>query len=340
MSAPTLPLPLSILDVVPVSDDTTAGEAIRNSLELARLGDRLGYRRHWFAEHHNMPIIGSTTPSLLIGLAGEVTSRIRVGAGGVMLPNHAPLQVAEAYKMLEALHPGRVDLGIGRAPGTDPTTAIALRRDMAGLGAEDFPERLAELVAFGSGKFPANHPFRSVIAMPEGVPLPPIYLLGSSGFSAQLAARLGMGFGFAAHFSPEPAAGPMRAYRRQFRAGATQTPHAILTVSVIVADSGEEADRLASSMQLAWLRLRTGRAMRLPSPEEAMAYSYTPGEREIVEGQKRLQIVGDAAAVVARIEAMVAETEADEVMVMTTTYSHEARLRSYELLAAAFGLAG
>lgn len=332
-------LPLSILDVVPVSAGSSAGEALRNSLDLARLGDRLGYARHWFAEHHNMPIIGSTTPALMIGMAGEVTTRIRIGAGGVMLPNHAPLQVAESFKMLEALHPGRVDLGIGRAPGTDPTTAIALRRDMAGLGAEDFPDRLAELVCFGSGQFPADHPFRSVVAMPEGVPLPPIYLLGSSGFSAQLAARLGMGFGFAAHFSPEPAAGPMRAYRARFRPGATREPHSILTVSVVCAGTPDEAERLATSMQLAWLRLRTGRPARLPSPEEAIAYPYTPGEREIVRAQRRLQIVGDPAAVRARVEAMVAETEADEVMVMTTTYDHAARLRSYELLAAAFDLA-
>ena len=334
-----MPVPLSILDVVPVAADTTAGQALRNSLELVRLAERLGYARQWFAEHHNMPIIGSTTPALMIALAAEVTSRIRVGAGGVMLPNHAPLQVAEAYKMLEALHPGRIDLGIGRAPGTDPTTAIALRRDAASLGAEDFPDRLAELLCFGNGRFPANHPFRSVVAMPDDVPLPPIWLLGSSGYSAQLAAQLGMGFGFAAHFSPQPAAGPMLAYRRRFRPGAIERPHAILTVSVVCAETTAEAERLAASMQLAWLRLRTGRPARLPSPEEALAYPYTPGEREIVDAQRRLQITGDPAAVVARIEAMVRETEADEVMVMTTTYSHAARLRSYELLAAAFELA-
>ena len=327
---------LSVLDVVPVSEGASAGEALRNSLELARLAERLGYARHWFAEHHNMPIIGSTTPALMITRAAEVTERIRVGAGGVMLPNHAPLQVAETFKMLEALHPGRIDLGIGRAPGTDPTTAIALRRDPSSLGADDFPERLAELIAFGSGRFPANHPFRSVVAMPEGVPLPPIWLLGSSDFSAHLAARLGMGFGFAAHFSPQPPAGPMLAYRRRFQAGATESPYSILTVSVICAETAAEADRLATSMQLAWVRLRTGRMGKLPSPEEAIAYPYSPVERQLVDSQRRLQIVGEPAAVVARIQAMVSETEANEVMVMTTTHSHAARLRSYELLAEAF----
>ena len=330
--------PLSILDLVPVPSGSNAGAAMRNSLDLARLADRLGYTRHWFAEHHNMLLIGSTTPALMIAMAGEVTTRIRIGAGGVMLPNHAPLQVAESFKMLEALHPGRVDLGIGRAPGTDPTTAIALRRDTVGVGAEDFPERLAELICFGSGQFPPNHPFRSVAAMPENVALPPIYLLGSSGYSAQMAARLGMGFGFAAHFSPEPAAGPMRAYRAHFRPGATARPHSILTVSVICAATTEEAERLATSAQLAWLWLRTGRPARLPSPEEAIAYPYTPGERSIVDGLRRLQIVGDPAAVHARIGAMVAETEADEVMVMTAIHDHAARLRSYELLAGAFEL--
>ena len=326
---------LSVLDVVPVSDGASAGEALRNSLDLARLADRLGYARHWFAEHHNMPIIGSTTPAVMIAMAAEVTERIRVGAGGVMLPNHAPLQVAETFKMLEALHPGRIDLGIGRAPGTDPTTAIALRRDAGALGAEDFPERLAELIAFGSGRFPANHPFRAVVAMPEGVPLPPIWLLGSSDFSARMAAQLGMGFGFAAHFSPQPAAGPMLGYRRRFQAGALERPYSILTVSVICAESGAEAERLAKSMQLAWVRLRTGRMGKLPSPEEAAAHPYSPIEREVVESYRRLQIVGDPDAVSSRIRAMVAETEADEVMVMTTTHSHAARMRSYELLAEA-----
>jgi luciferase family oxidoreductase group 1 len=327
---------LSVLDVVPVSDGSSAGEALRNSMDLARVAERLGYARHWFAEHHNMPIIGSTTPAVMIAKAAEVTERIRVGAGGVMLPNHAPLQVAETFKMLEALHPGRIDLGIGRAPGTDPTTAIALRRDPAALGADDFPERLAELIAFGSGRFPANHPFRNVVAMPDGVPLPPIWLLGSSDFSAHMAAQLGMGFGFAAHFSQLPPSGPMLAYRRRFEAGALARPCSILTVSVICAETGAEAERLATSMQLAWARMRTGRMGKLPSPEEAAAHAYSPIERELVATQRRLQIVGDPAAVKARIESMVKETEADEVMVMTTTHSHAARLRSYELLAAAF----
>ena len=181
-------------------------------MELARLADKLGYTRYWFAEHHNMPGIASTTPELMIGLVAEATTRLRVGSGGVMLPNHAPLKVAEAYKMLEALHPGRIDLGIGRAPGTDPRAALALRRTREAMEVDDFPEKLVELMAFGSGRFPAGHPFSTVTAMPDDVLLPPITLLGSSGYSAQLAARLGMPFGFAAHFSPDrPSAGDRRA---------------------------------------------------------------------------------------------------------------------------------
>ncbi|MEW5853752.1 MAG: LLM class flavin-dependent oxidoreductase [Myxococcota bacterium] len=331
-------LPLSILDLVPVVSGGTAAAAVRNSLALARRADALGYTRHWFAEHHNMPMIGSTTPAMMIALAAEVTTRIRVGAGGVMLPNHSPLQVAENFRMLEALHPGRIDLGLGRAPGTDQLTALALRRSREALTADDFPEQLAELLAFGHDAFPAGHPFHDVKAMPRDARLPPVWLLGSSGFSADLAAELGHGFGFAAHFSPTPPDGPMLAYRRRFQPGALPRPHAILTVSVICADTHEEAERLAAPMQLVWVRLRTGQPTVLPSVEEALSYRYTPQERVVAETYRQMQIIGDVAAVKARVDEMVRRTHADEVMITTVTHDPEPRVHSYELLAKAYGL--
>src|ERR671910_1835420 len=193
---------LSVLDVSPVSSGSDGAQALRNTLELARLADRLGCERYWLAEHHNLPSIASSAPEIMIGHVANVTERIRVGAGGIMLPNHAPLKVAETFRVLEALHPERIDLGIGRAPGTDPVTATALRRSQDGLEAEDFPQRFGELLAFSSDGFPEEHPFRSVIAMPNGVGLPPIWLLGSSGYSARAAGEMGLGYAFASHFSP------------------------------------------------------------------------------------------------------------------------------------------
>ncbi|WP_224363537.1 LLM class flavin-dependent oxidoreductase [Hyalangium versicolor] len=328
--------PLSILDVIPFPEGATSHEALRRSLELVRLADRLGYTRYWFAEHHNLAGIASTTPEIMIALAAGATTRIRVGSGGVMLPNHAPLKVAEAFKMLEALYPGRIDLGIGRAPGTDPRTALALRRTREALEVDDFPEKLVELISFGKNQFPPGHPFGPVKALPEDVPLPPIVLLGSSGFSAQLSARLGMPFGFAAHFSPEPPDGPMLAYREQFIPGVLEKPHSILTVSVVCAPTDAEAERLASSIVLSFVRARTNQRARLPSPEEALAYVYSPFEREVAESIRAMQIFGSPETVKRRIDALVERTSADEVMVLTNTYGHAERLRSYELLAEAF----
>lgn len=327
---------LSALDLVPVSRGVGNGEAVQHSLTLAGELDRLGYHRVWYAEHHNMPAIASTTPATMIALAAQRTQRIRVGSGGVMLPNHSPLQVAETFKMLEAIYPGRIDLGIGRAPGTDQVTALALRRSREALLANDFPERLEELMDFGSGT-QRSHPFVGVTAYPDDVALPPVWLLGSSDFSAALAAKLGLGFAFAAHFSPDRPDIPMLGYREAFRASGTlEEPHAILAVSVICAETSEEAARLASSMQLSWVRLRTGRPTKIPTPEEALAYPYTDQELAAVRAYQQLQIVGTPEVVRKRIEALVARTRADEVMVTTVTHDYEARLRSYRLLAAAF----
>src|SRR5918998_404987 len=265
---------LSVLDLSPVSSGSNGAQALHNTLELAQLTDRLGYERYWLAEHHNLPSVASSAPEVMIGHVASETSRIRVGAGGIMLPNHAPLRVVETFRVLESLHPGRVDLGIGRAPGTDPVTATVLRRSRDGQGADDFPQQFSELLAFSGDGFPEDHPFRSVVAMPSDVGLPPIWLLGSSGYSAKAAGEMGLGYAFASHFSPVDPAPPMQAYREYFASSeGFPGPHSILAASVVCAEYPEEAERLASSMGLAWVRLRTGNPGPLPSPDEAIDYS-------------------------------------------------------------------
>ncbi|HYP86758.1 MAG TPA: LLM class flavin-dependent oxidoreductase [Polyangiaceae bacterium] len=331
-------LALSALDLVPVSEGFSSGRAVHDSLELAGELDRLGYQRVWYAEHHNMPAIASTNPATLIALAAQRTQRIRVGSGGVMLPNHSPLQVAETFKLLESIYPGRIDLGIGRAPGTDQVTALALRRSREALLANDFPDQLAELMDFGAG-LQRSHPFVGVNAYPDDTSLPPIFLLGSSGFSSALAAKLGLAFGFAAHFSPDRPDVPMLAYRSEFQPSEyLEAPHAILTLSVICAETAAEAERLASSMQLSWVRLRSGRPSKIPSPETALAFHYSDQEAAVAHGYRQMQIVGTPETVRERIEALAHRTRADEVMLTTVTHDPAARLRSYELLAAAFAL--
>jgi luciferase family oxidoreductase group 1 len=334
-----MPLPLSVLDLVPLSDGSTSIAALKSATQIAQAVDRLGYTRLWYAEHHNLPGIATTTPEILIAHVGSMTSRIRLGAGGVMLPNHSPLQVAESYKLLEAIHPGRIDLGIGRAPGTDPLTALALRRSRKALTADDFLEQLGELIAWGGAEFPPGNPFRSIRAMPDDRPLPPIFLLGSSDYGAKLAAEMGVGFAFAGHFSLDPPDYPMRAYRSGFSAnGVLRKPHAILALSVFCADTEEAAQRMASSVLLSFAQLRTGHPGRMPSPEEALAHDYTPEQQAVVASFKKLLIVGAPEQVRARIESAAKRTEADEVMIMTHGYEAGARVRSYELVAQVFGL--
>lgn len=330
-------LRLSVLDLSPVSSGSSGAQALRNTLEVARLADRLGYERYWLAEHHNLPSVASSAPEVMIGHVAHETSRIRVGAGGIMLPNHAPLKVAETFRVLEALHPRRVDLGIGRAPGTDPVTATVLRRSRDGLGADDFPQQFSELLAFSGAGFPEGHPLRSVVAMPSDVGLPPIWLLGSSGYSARAAGGMGLGYAFAAHFSPTDPAPAMRAYRESFESsGDFERPSAILAVSVVCAETNEHAEDLASSMQLAWVRMRSGTPGPLPSPEEALAYSYNPAERRLADVYRSMQVIGDPPTVRARLEKLAEHTAADELMVTTNVYDHAERLRSYELLAEVF----
>jgi luciferase family oxidoreductase group 1 len=331
---------LSVLDLSPVSSDSDGAQALHNTLELARLTDRLGYARYWLAEHHNLPSVASSAPEVMIGHVASETSRIRVGAGGIMLPNHAPLRVVETFRVLESLHPGRVDLGIGRAPGTDPVTATVLRRSWDGEGADDFPQQFSELLAFSGDGFPEGHPLRSVIAMPSDVGLPPIWLLGSSGYSASAAGQIGLGYAFASHFSPTDPAPAMHTYRESFKPSEDfERPSAILAVSVICADTNEHAEELASSMQLAWVRMRSGSPRPLPSPREAMGYSYDPAERRLADVYRSMQVIGDPPTVRARIEELAQHTVADEVMVTTNVYDHDERLRSYELLADAFKIA-
>jgi luciferase family oxidoreductase group 1 len=331
---------LSVLDVSPVSSGSDGAQALRNTLQLARLADRLGYERYWLAEHHNLPSIASSAPEIMIGHVASVTERIRVGAGGIMLPNHSPLKVAETFRVLEALHPGRIDLGIGRAPGTDPVTATALRRSPHGLEAEDFPQLFGELLAFSGDGFPKEHPFRSVVAMPADVALPPIWLLGSSGYSARAAGQIGFGYAFASHFSSADPAPAMRAYRESFEPSENfERPSALLAVAVVCGETGEHARMLASSMELAWVRMRSGNPGPLPSPEEAMAYPYKLAERQLADAYRTMQVVGDSPTVRAHIEELAAHTMADEVMITTNVYDHAERLRSYERLAAAFAVA-
>jgi luciferase family oxidoreductase group 1 len=328
-------IPLSVLDLVPIGEGSTAAEALRNSVSLARRADELGFTRYWLAEHHGMPSIASSAPEILIGHIADATSRIRVGSGGIMLQNHVPLRAAEAFHTLATLHPDRIDLGIGRAPGTDPVTSQALRP----FDPSRFSEQLAELMGLSAGTLPEDHPFRRVRVIPAEVSLPPIWILGSSGASARLAGQLGTGYSFARHFSPSPPAPAFEAYRNSFSPSERfAEPHTILGLSVVCADTDEEADFLAASMDLMWVRIHRNEFLPIPSPETAHAYPYTPAERAVAERYRGLVVVGGPERVRREMETLARETGASELMVTTTVFSHEARLRSYEILAREMGI--
>jgi len=332
---------LSVLDLSPVTTGGSGAASLRNSLDLARLADRLGYTRYWVAEHHNLPSVASSAPDIMIGQIAAVTQRIRVGSGGVMLSNHAPLNVAERFHMLEALFPGRIDLGIGRAPGTDPVTSMALRRRQDIRGEDDFLQRFEELLLLDSRGFPEGHPFHNVRAMPADVALPPIHLLGSSGYSAELAAAIGSGFAFAHHFATDDAVEVMTAYRNRFRpAGALARPHAILAVAAVAAETDAQADRLATTIDLNFVRRQKGEYLPLASPEEAAAYPFSPMDRQCIRSNRARVFTGTIASIRTRLDPLIEATKADELMVTTMIYDHDARRRSYELLARAFGLSG
>lgn len=334
-------IPLSVLDLSPIDSGVSGRQALQNTLQLAQLADRLGYTRYWLAEHHNTNMLASSTPELMIGYVAQATKHIRVGSGGVMLPNHSPLKVAETFRVLEAMHPGRIDLGIGRAPGTDQRTALALRRSREALAADDFPDQLAELFAFAgeNGGFPAGHPFRSVQAAPVDVQLPPIWLLGSSDYSAQAAAMLGLGFAFAHHIQPDFAVEAIQQYRATFTPSEwLQEPKVIIATSAICADTDERAEELAATMGLAWARMRSGKSAPLPSPEETKAYHYSAIEQSIVREYRTRQTIGTPQVVRERLLKLVQETGADELMLTSIMYGYENRAHSYELLAEAFDL--
>ena len=319
--------PLSVLDLAPVATGSTVADALRSSLELVRHVERLGYRRHWVAEHHNMPGIASSAPAVLIAHLASVTSKIRVGSGGVMLPNHQPLVIAEQFGTLEALHPGRIDLGIGRAPGTDQITAYALRRSFD-PATDDLPKLFEELMAFFRGTFPR------VRAVPGDGQMPEIWLLGSSDFSARMAGELGLRFSFAHHFMPQNTLPALEIYRRHFTPSPwLAEPHAMVGVAVVCAESDEQAQWWHGSARLSFLRLRRGKPSTLPSPEEAAAFEYTEEERSFVESWTATHVVGSPMTVRAGLEELQHATQADELILTTNVFDHASRLRSYELVA-------
>ncbi|WP_305798118.1 LLM class flavin-dependent oxidoreductase [Micromonospora sp. U56] len=329
MATAVIDVPMSVLDLAPVARGASAGEALRATTELARRTEELGYRRFWVAEHHNMPAIASSAPAVLLAHLAAHTSTIRLGSGGVMLPNHAPLVVAEQFGTLEALHPGRIDLGIGRAPGTDQVTALALRRTMEGLSAEGFPRELADLMNYFSGDEPGE-----ITATPGLGQSPAVWLLGSSGFSAQLAGLLGLPFSFAHHFSAQHTLPALQLYRQNFRPSRwLEQPYAMVAVNVVCAETDERAEWLAGPSALSFLKLRSGRPEPLAPPEEAAAYPYNEFEREFVRQRRDGQAMGSPETVRRQLGDLLARTGADELMVTTMVYDVADRVRSFELVA-------
>ncbi|MFC4609493.1 LLM class flavin-dependent oxidoreductase [Streptomyces maoxianensis] len=341
----TAPVPLSVLDLVTVGSGRTATDALRTSVAIARLAESRGFHRHWVAEHHSMPGVASSSPAVILAHLAAHTERIRLGSGGVMLPNHAPLVIAEQFGTLEALAPGRVDLGLGRAPGTDGATAAALRRtDRPGEGADDFPQQLAELTRFLDDDFPDGHPYARIHAVPGPVQgpsaRPPIWLLGSSGFSARLAGVLGLPFAFAHHFSAQNTVPALDLYRESFRPSAVlDAPYALIGVSALASDDEKEARRQVLTGALSMVRLRTGRPGLIPTPDEAAAYEFSPMEREFVDSWLSNVVHGTADAVRTGLDDLQKRTGADELMITANAHSEDARLRSYELIADAYDLA-
>lgn len=321
-------IPFSILDLAPVTEGSNATQAFANTLDLAQRAERWGYTRYWLAEHHNMPGIASAATAVLIGYVAGGTSTIRVGAGGIMLPNHAPLQVAEQFGTLASLYPGRIDLGLGRAPGTDHPTARALRRYFD--SAEAFPQDVAELLAY----FEPATPEQPVRAVPGAGIEVPVWLLGSSLFSARLAAAMGLPFAFASHFAPDAMDEALALYRRDFRPSARlQTPYAMLGVNVVAAGTDAEARRLFTTQQQSFINLRRGRPGLIPPPIDDIETYWTPTEKFGVERALACAVVGDATTVKEGLEAFVARHRPDELMVTANVFEHAARCQSFEMVA-------
>ncbi|WP_370155792.1 LLM class flavin-dependent oxidoreductase [Ferrovibrio sp.] len=318
----------SVLDLAPVPQGFVPGDALRNTLDLARHADAWGYNRYWLAEHHNMIGIASAATAVVIGQVAAVTGRIRVGSGGIMLPNHSPLVIAEQFGTLEALYPGRIDLGLGRAPGTDQMTLRALRRDPA--AADRFPQDVQELQAL----LAPIEPGQKLRAVPGGGSRVPLWILGSSLFGAQLAAILGLPYAFASHFAPEALMPALETYRSRFEPSEQQAkPHAMVGVNVIAAETDAEARRLFTSAQQAFTNMFRGTRGLLPPPIDDIETYWTPAEKAQASGMLACSFVGAAETVRAGLARFIAQTGADEIMVAAAIHDHAARLRSYEILA-------
>ncbi len=327
-----MPFLLSVLDQSPVSEGSTGADALRNSIDLARHTDALGYERYWIAEHHGTPMLASAAPEVLIAEIAAATSRIRVGSGGVMLPHYSPLKVAEVFSMIASLHPGRIDLGIGRAPGTDPHTMFALQRDRRQAAPDDFPEQLAELLALLEDDLPPDHPFARLTALPGGPERPEVWLLGSSPQSAIWAAELGLPYSFADFINPRGAE-LAHLYRDRFQPSARRdTPWVAAAVSTICAETDEEAERLASSARMAIALMHAGQLIPVPPVEKALAFF---AEHDVPPTGRRA-VVGSPETVRTELERVARAYGADELMLVTITHSHDARRHSYELVAAAY----
>jgi luciferase family oxidoreductase group 1 len=326
-------LRLSVLDLAPVPSGVSVGDALRRSIDLARRAEALGFERYWVAEHHSMPGIASSSPAVLIAHLAMATSTMRIGSGGVMLPNHAPLAIAEQFGMLEAIHPGRIDLGLGRAPGTDGLTARALRGTRL-HESEDFLERMGELFAFFRSTFPADHPYARIQAVPGAGHLPDVWVLGSSDWGAQVAGGMGLPFAFAHHFGMGGTEQALDLYRSSFRpSDVLDRPHAMIGVQVLAADTEARARWLAGASALGFLRLRQGQPGTMPTPEEAAAHPYTESERTFLDHRLRSAILGTADQVRDGLIDIATRYELDEVMITTSTHAHEDRVRSFELVA-------
>ena len=320
-------IPLSVLDLSPIREGGTAGEALRSTIDLARHAEAWGYTRYWVAEHHNLPGIASAATSVVIGQIAAATSRIRVGAGGIMLPNHAPLVIAEQFGTLESLFPGRIDLGLGRAPGGDQATALALRRKLGTTG-DSFPEDLDELRSY----FRSASPGQAVRAIPgEGLDVP-IWLLGSSDFSARLAAELGLPFAFASHFAPEYLMVALDLYRTHFKPSASlDRPRVMIGVNAFAAETDAEAYRLFTSLQQMFLNMIRGRPGLLPPPVDSMEGRWSSAEQAHTEARTRISVVGSSESIRRGLEAIVAATNADELILTGQIFDHDARLRSFRI---------
>ncbi|HEY2615665.1 MAG TPA: LLM class flavin-dependent oxidoreductase [Chthoniobacterales bacterium] len=322
----------SVLDLSPIIEGGDAALAFRNTVDLAQHAEEWGYHRYWLAEHHNLPGIASAATAVVIGHVAGKTKRMRIGAGGIMLPNHAPLVIAEQFGTLESLYPGRIDLGLGRAPGSDQLTARALRRYLGSNG-DTFPQDVLELQSY----FAPPESGRAVIAVPGAGLNVPLYLLGSSDFSAHLAAKLGLPFAFASHFAPDYLEVALALYRREFRpSSALVRPYVMIGVGVFAADTDAEGRRLFTSAQLQFLNLVRGHPGKLPPPVASMNGQWSPAERAAVEHRTRCSAVGSPETVQRRLEELIEETGADEVIATAQIYDHPARLRSFEIAAEVF----